>query len=610
MKADAYEVTKILGFDCQLFAPLFQRPYVWKKSEQWEPLWNDIQRLAERLLSCTGDKDTQKVKPHFFGAVVLDQFRVPIGKPNARSIIDGQQRLTTLELLLVAFRDCLRMDAKNDKQARKLERLLFNEDMDEDADRYKVLPTNVDRVPYKAVMDAGSPAALHEQAEAKKVDEKASVVEAYYYYDVINTWLGKEADGEHKLTRIEALANAIRDKIRFVVIDMDEQDDAQAIFETLNARGTPLLPSDLIKNFLFRQAQEENADMAHLYENHWLEFEKEDKFWRQNVGIGHAKRPRMDLYLQHYLTLKTNKEIQVGRIFAEFCDFAEAMKQSVDWHLTNLQEYARFFKTFMLPSLDTKEGIFLGRLDTMQFVSVYPFLLELFKVTDDGKEKRKERISILDVIESFLVRRMVCRLSTRGYNILFLSLLKQLDGKEYSRQNVVEFLLKETAESSRFPDDKEFRVAWQTKPIYEAITRPRLKMILEALDKGLHTPKTEPYTFGGRLTVEHFLPQHWETHWKIEPNKNERADDFLVRKVRRNTLLHTFGNLTLVTKSLNPAVSNGRFKAKKDEILKHSAINLNRFLIQAKSWDEDDIIKRGNALFTVASKIWKYPGLG
>jgi uncharacterized protein with ParB-like and HNH nuclease domain len=192
MKADAYEVTKVLGYDRQLFAPLFQRPYVWKKSEQWEPLWNDIRRMAERLLSCTGDKDTLKVKPHFFGAVVLDQFRVPVGKPDARSIIDGQQRLTTLELLLVAFRDCLRTDAKNDKQARKLERLLFNEDMDEDADRYKVLPTNIDRAPYKAVMDAGSPAALHKQAEAKKVDEKASVVEAYYYHVTLYlSYLGK-----------------------------------------------------------------------------------------------------------------------------------------------------------------------------------------------------------------------------------------------------------------------------------------------------------------------------------------------------------------------------------------------------------------------------------
>ena len=266
------------------------------------------------------------MKPHFLGAVVLDQYRVPVGKPDARSIIDGQQRLTTIQVVLVAFRDCLRTDDKHDKQARKLERLLFNEDVDDEG-RFKVLPTNIDRPPYTLVMTAGSPTSLRTKARQQEVSVDARVIEAYnYFHEVIGKWLEEDGNGEKKLARIESLGNAVREKIRFVVIDMDEQDDAQAIFETLNARGTPLLPSDLIKNFLLRQAQEENADMDQLYKNHWLEFEKDDRFWRHSVGIGHAKRPRIDLYLQHYLTLKTNKEIQVGSIFAEFCNFAEKAK--------------------------------------------------------------------------------------------------------------------------------------------------------------------------------------------------------------------------------------------------------------------------------------------
>jgi uncharacterized protein with ParB-like and HNH nuclease domain len=101
LKADAYQVTILLGFErCQLFAPLFQRPYVWRKEEQWSPLWHDIRRLAERLNACESDLEAKKIKPHFLGAVVLDQFRVSSGKPDARSIIDGQQRLTTLALFL------------------------------------------------------------------------------------------------------------------------------------------------------------------------------------------------------------------------------------------------------------------------------------------------------------------------------------------------------------------------------------------------------------------------------------------------------------------------------------------------------------------------------
>lgn len=614
MKADACQVTLLLGFDRQLFAPLFQRPYVWKKDEQWIPFWNDVRRLAERLMACTNEKKAQEIKPHFLGAVVLDQYRVPVGKPDARSIIDGQQRLTTLLLLLVAFRDCLRStekyQGKYDRQARKLEKLLFNDDMVDEADRYKVLPTTIDRAPYKAIMDAGSVEALRALVELGKVRGEARVVEAYeYFHDTIEAWLSEEVDDHKVLARVESLSNAVREKIRFVVIDMDEQDDAQAIFETLNARGTPLLPSDLIKNFLFRQAQEEGANLESLYNDYWLEFEKEDTFWRHFVGIGHAKRPRIDLYLQHYLTLKTSKEIQVGSIYSEFCNFAESKKESVAWHLSNFQNYGRHFKSFMSPSPNTREGLFLARLETMQFVTVYPFLLELFNVTEGNKERQKERIRVLEVIESFLVRRMVCRLSTRGYNTLFLNLLKHLEKKkDYGIANVIDFLLAETAESTRFPDDKEFREAWLEKPIYEAITRPRLKMVLHALDNALHSDKTEQYMLKeGALTVEHFLPQHWQTHWKLEPRDGETAEHLVVRKDRRNTLLHTMGNLTLLTESLNPAVSNGRFKAKKSEILKHSAINLNRFLQDIDSWDEDAIIDRGRTLFKAASKRWKFP---
>jgi uncharacterized protein with ParB-like and HNH nuclease domain len=612
MKADACQVTMLLGFDRQLFAPLFQRPYVWKRDEQWAPLWKDIQLLAERLYLCTNDKEILKIRPHFLGAVVLDQYRVPIGKPDARSIIDGQQRLTTLSIFLVAFRDCLRAEdkyqKKYDKQARKLEKFLFNDDMNEDVDRYKVLPTTIDRKTYMTVMNAGSINNLRNLLDQEKISKDAKVVQAYeYFHGSISSWIEIETDDLKTLARIEALSNALREKIRFVVIDMDEQDDAQAIFETLNARGTALLPSDLIKNFLFRQAQEEEADLDHLYEHHWLDFEKDEAFWRQFVGIGHAKRPRIDLYLQHYLMLETCEEIEVGSIFSKFCDFAEKKKESVEWHLSSLQKYGQHFKTFMIPVAGTREGLFLERLETMQFVTAYPFLLELFNVTEGSKELKKERVRILEVIESFLVRRMVCRLSTRGYNTLFLNLIKHLDGKEYCLANVVEFLLAETAESSRFPEDSEFKAAWLEKPIYEAITRPRLKMILLALDSALHVDKTEPYTLKGGLTVEHFLPQHWQTNWKLDVFVGETPEQFDARKNQRNILLHSMGNLTLLTKSLNPAVSNGRFKAKRTEILKHSAINLNRFLQDLDDWDEEAIIERGKTLFKVASKIWKYP---
>jgi len=610
MKADAYDVLKVFGYERQLFAPLFQRPYVWKKDEQWDPLWNDIKRLAEELLKRPDPAEAEKVKPHFLGAIVTEQFRVPIGKPDARSIIDGQQRLTTLQLLLSAFRDCVFAYNKFELQVKKLSRLIYNEDVAEKADRFKMWPTNIDRPAYRAVMTTGGPEELARQAKEEGIDKDSRIISAYlHFHRTIKAWLDQAADDNELLLRIECLTNALREKIRIVVIDMDAQDDAQSIFETLNARGTPLLPSDLVKNYLFHKAQVEKADLDELHRQYWVEFEEADAFWRGLYGVGHAKKPRIDLFFQHYLTLQTDYEISVGSIFSEFKAFAEKVSQPVAWHLKNLRDYSRYFKRFMEPSSDDREGIFLKRLSTMQFTTVYPFLLGLYRATGDSESAEHERVRILETVESFLVRRMICRLSTRGYSRLFLDLLKCMnEKKEFSKAAVDAFLLEQTAENGRWPDDSEFEKAWLSVQMYPAVTRPRLKMILKALDVEMQTGLTESYTIRKELTVEHLLPQQWETHWPLPPKEGEAPEAYLKRKEQRNSLLHTLGNLTLLTASLNPMVSNGPFKKKKDDILKNSALNLNRFLYDLESWDEEGILKRGTHLFTVALQVWPHGG--
>lgn len=612
MKADAHELYKVFGFERQLFAPLFQRPYVWKRAEQWEPLWNDIRGLAERLIACNEQEDADEVKPHFLGAVVLDQFRVPTGKPDARSIIDGQQRLTTVQLFLAAFRDNVVGYDKFDRQVRRLNRLIYNDDVAEEQDRFKVWPTNIDRAAYRAVMTTDDPDALDQSMEQNGIHRHSLIARAYnFYHKRIKDWLDESENDEALLLRIECLTNAVREKIRIVVIDMDVQDDAQAIFETLNARGTPLLPSDLVKNYLFHKAQEEKADLQELHNKYWVEFEEADEFWRGMFGVGHAKRPRIDLFFQHYLTLQKDDEVSVGAVFGEFRSFADDVKKAVDWHLKNLRNYGQHFKRFMEADGDDREGVFFRRLAVMQFTTVYPFLLGLYQATDGNSVSTEERINVLISLESFLVRRMICRLSTRGYNRLFLDMLKELNKeKSFTKEAVDTFLLEQTADSGRWPDEKEFEKAWLSVQIYPAITRPRLKMLLLSIDEGMHSSKTEPYSLAGArgLTVEHLLPQHWGTHWPLEPEAEESAHDFIARRERRDSLLQTFGNLSILTESLNPAVSNGSFGAKKKAILKHSAMNLNRFLQEQESWDEDAILLRGKEVFGVATRLWPHPG--
>lgn len=600
MKADPYDMKTVFGFERQLFAPLFQRPYVWTEKDQWEPLWQDVKRVTEELLA-----GNDQCKPHFLGAVVLDQMRVPIGKPDARSIIDGQQRLTTLQLLMEAVRDLCRDRPALDLQRRRIERLVENQDVSHPEDRFKVCPTNVDRPVYRAIMETPCPETLRARIKDVCPDGRSRLAEAYeYFYEVIGEWLALDEEGGEE--RCEALVNAVRDKLRIVVIDMDDQDDAQVIFETLNARGTPLLPSDLVKNFLFHEAQEAGEDVERLYATYWEPFDSQDSFWREAIGIGRVKRARIDVFLQHFLSLQKRSEVAIGELFREYQEYsAKIQDKNIEWHLSTFCRYAQHFRRFSEVPSDSREGLFFKRLAKMQVTTVFPFLLGLYDATTSDTE----RLPILCDLESYLVRRMVCRMTTQGYNRLFLELVADRSHQGgYTHQGVREFLLSQTADSSVWPNDAAFREAWLNEPLYTAITRPRLRMLLRTLDAALHGKNTEPYHLKSGLTVEHLLPQHWESpSWPLRPAKNETPEEYAERKRQRNHLLHTIGNLTMLTKSMNPHISNGSFARKREEILRHSAINLNRFLVDEGDWDEERIMERGRRLFQVVRKIWPYP---
>jgi len=157
--------------------------------------------------------------------------------------------------------------------------------------------------------------------------------------------------------------------------------------------------------------------------------------------------------------------------------------------------------------------------------------------------------------------------------------------------------------------DVEFEEAWLNAPLYTAITRPRLRLLLRALDDGLHTAKTEKYTLKESLTVEHILPQHWGLHWPLPKIEGETPEAYVERERRRNHLLHTVGNLTLLTQSLNstPSVSNAAFETKKAEILKYAVLNVTRFLHDVDEWDETHILARSKTLLEVVKAIWPYP---
>ncbi|MBG6924615.1 DUF262 domain-containing protein [Pseudomonas aeruginosa] len=594
--------------------PLFQRPYVWKREDNWQPLWEDFERLLGVVLA------GEKLRPHFLGAVVLEQLRNDTGSVQGRQVIDGQQRFTTLQLLLIAARD-LCCSRGSERFAGRFESMVSNSDtmVDDPSEVPKLLPTNADRHAFALVHGAGSPDALLQQASKKGVDFSydQGIVGAYlYFYGQFEEWLRPEAAEaeESPDKQLDALWAGVRNGLQLVVIDLGEDDESQVIFETLNARGTQLLPADLIKNFLFRRAQSEGGDIDTLYEEHWAEFDGE--FWREEVKQGRENRPRIDIFIRHFLTLAMRRDIRVGHIFNEYKNYVQ---YTADWgscfidpansaseHMALLKTYAEHFRQFSSPAAGSRLAHFLARLVVIDTSTVYPLLLLCSQRLRPQQQTEFE--AILTVLESYLFRRMICGLTTKNYNRLFLDLIRHLEReKQITAQVVGAFLLSSEGESVRFPKDGELSNALLDYPLYQWWPQYRVRAVLKALERALAHAKSEAVSLPTGLTIEHILPVKWQEHWPLPAEVQNDPQANVEFSQRRDRIKHTLGNLTLVTSSLNPALSNSAWAAKKPELLKWSKLNLSRDLHDHEEWSEQEILARGAALAKSAIQIWPYP---
>jgi len=540
MKADTNSVNLVFGQDVRLLVPLFQRPYVWKEEVHWESLWQDVVGLAGRLI-----RNSQEVRPHFLGAIVLDPMPTALGKPVPYLIVDGQQRLATIQILMEALADvCASIGAREHYDA--LRRLTRNQKLacEKPDDEFKVWPTNVDQDQYRSVMLATSAAEL----QAQHFPAPHRIANAYcFFYERIVAWLSPGTPGHDE--RLKALYTALGDGLRMVVIYLGGEDDAQMIFETLNARGEPLLPSDLVKNFLLHRGVGEGDSAEDLYKRFWQPFDNDEAYWREEIGIGRSKRFRIDVYLQHYLTLKTRDEVPVGQLYAAFRRHADQQKPDGNRslareHLASLLSYAPVYKgfdKFDTTGSPTRKELFFGRLKQMDTTTAHPFLLELYA---DPSRDPSQVEQVLTHIESFLVRRMVCHLTAKGYNRLFIDMLAELDGAPLELADRVRaFLANQSAESLRWPTDAEFRDAWLNEPLYRQIQSGRVRMLLEAVNWQLTTPRSVVVRVVSKLTVEHLMPVKWRDYWPL-PQGLPTQEAIL----RRDRLIHTLGNLTLLTR--------------------------------------------------------------
>jgi hypothetical protein len=438
------------------------------------------------------------------------------------------------------------------------------------------------------------------------------MVEAHRYFsEQAREWLqaGGPPNVEQRGVAIELV---VRELLQMVVIDLAADENAQEIFETLNARGAQLTAADLIKNFIFQRLSETGADVEQAYERNWREFET--AFWETEVSVGRLRYARSSIFLNHWLIARTGEEVVAREIFDRFKRFVnDEARSDVTGLLGQVHAAAQVYRRL---TDTTKSGpvtrleLFLYRTGVMESEIVKPLLLclldpEAAPVPEDQLHKG------LDAVESWMVRRMVVRASTKSYNKVFGDLIAKLRGSPRAQagQVIEDFLRAQTGESYYWPDDEELRRELKVLPAYRRLSRGRLRMVLEAIEdhfRGWRDGKTGlggERVARGQYAIEHIMPRKWQTHWKLPPEMNE---------MDRERRIHTLGNLTLLTKALNSKVSNGPWLGdggKREALKGHDVLFLNRKLLDRpdEAWTEDGIGTRTVDLCEVLINVWPAP---
>lgn len=620
-------IAKLFRNSAQYVVPVFQRHYVWDKENQWEALWEDI--LSQTLAKIDGVP-----KPHYCGAIVLDLKQQGVDELTRFDVIDGQQRLTTFQIVLAALRD-IAITHDSSSALKTLIPLLVNQNATDlpnpELDQFKLRPTRFDQQQFRDVITFGDREKLRQKYVLPRRGKPshhtdARIASAYlYFYDKINEAVENReevfgSDAYSAEATIEAITTSFTQYFQAVQITLDATDDAQVIFESLNSRGTPLLASDLMRNRIFLRAEQDGDRVEWLYDKYWSQFE--DKFWTDEEKQGRLKKPRLEFFMVNVLSARNASEVHLSRIYQEYLSWLSGVRYtfSVEAELNDLSTMATVYKEMIQETSYTSPGRFGRFLNIFDISTLHPFVMAIWKEHSDNDTALAE---IFRDLESYLVRRLICQRGTKNYNRMFLSGIKELRPNGFAPDAVRSFLLEQTAISQDWPTDAEFRSHWLTQAAYGAIAPARLNYILSRIEQAQRSKFSEEVTINSALTVEHILPQSWFEFWPLPDGStvtSEFADDARrshtlglhldgrgMAAARRQNLVNTFGNLTLLMRPLNSSVKNAAFDTKRAAILDHSALRLNRVLNAKASWDEEAILERGELLLADALGVWARP---
>ncbi|GHR94098.1 hypothetical protein VN0682_08700 [Helicobacter pylori] len=532
----------------QLVIPIYQRLYSWEK-EQCKQLWDDIIKI--------GGND--KMDGHFIGSIlyVLDSIT---HSNNALLIIDGQQRLTTITLLLTALRNHLSDEVKR----KEIEnRYLINSDKDGDK-KFRLILSESDKDTLLYLID---------KDRRKPSEPSSKIMENFKLFE---EWVSNTDELETIFKGLE--------KLTIVWIALEKgKDDPQLIFESMNSKGMELAQTDLIRNYIIMETEVEKQEG--FYNKYWRAMEEDFK----------QDKKLFDRFVRHYLTIKTREIPNINKVYVALKDYRQKEGIGIEDLLKDLQKYCGYFCQIVFKKEADKDlNKALGFLVDLERDVIYPLLLELYSDYSDGVLSKDDFRCSIALIESYICRRTVCKLGANSLNKVFPSFTKHIQKDEYFKSLKVHF--GSLTNNQRFPDDDEFKNLFITINFYNLKEKFR-EYLFERLE---NFDTKEPINTKG-LTTEHIMPQKLEEEWERDLGENF--------KEIHDKYLHTIGNLTLT--GYNTEYNNKSFQEKRDmeKGFKDSPLRLNQGLRDLESFGEEEIKKRANDLADLALKIWTYPKL-
>lgn len=569
MDAGKKKINDILNGNRQLVIPFFQRSYVWK-----EDLW---ERFLEsmRLVSQTG-------KEYFLGSVILKQMPTSTSSTigDVRTVIDGQQRMTTLALFLKVL--CFKTGRR-----RKFENMFIL-----DENKYAIVHNMFDKTIFDEIIS---------QENIAPINSESRLAQAYNYFI--------ENVGVDKFNLDTILAH-----ISFVGIDLNNEDDEQVIFDTINSIGVTLTTGELLKNYLFSQ------DSIHMYLSKWKPvFEADEetlKYWDSGVTQGRKIRKNLETFLNAYLHIKINdpaygfdsvKKERFNRVedlFSQYKDFISLTGINYEDLVDDLTAYAKIYRQYLSPKILNEEipsEYGLDRLNLIIFAldttTLMPYLLYVLKNQHDSNEIAK----IARILESYLMRRLVCKRNANNYSDLF---SQSLIGSQFLTAESLRGYLgsKENDSSLAMPGDEEMIYAFEDNVLLDVRAKGVLYLLESRIRSNRHSTSLKSFN---SYTLEHLMPKKWKPEtWPIGDISMSES---------RNLKLKTLGNLALLTQSLNSAISNNSWSIKlngkdRKKGLKEYAVGLETmaFVLAQSQWDETCIEARADWLFDNARVIWNF----